>query len=252
MTRPSGSYRQLDVEKTITTLQTLRNRIRERFDASSLSRVAEELCDIAGESRSRIHWIERPHKGLRLMLGLVIIAAIALAAFGFQEVIRIEGRIGLSDLEWITNEILLLGAALLFLFGLEVRVKRTRALHALHDLRAIAHVIDMHQLTKDPSQILNPNARPTRSSPKRVLTPFLLTRYLDYCSEMLSLLGKLSALYAQSLPDPVVVAAVNDIETLANGLSRKIWQKIVMLDDVARLVNAPDGESTAPRRTDAS
>lgn len=117
-------------------------------------------------------------------------------------------------------------------------MKRTRALRVLHDLRAVSHVIDMHQLTKDPSQIMNPAAISTKSSPKRVLTPFQLTRYLDYCSEMLSLIGKLAALYAQSLPGPVVVAAVNDIETLTNALSRKIWQKIVMLDDIARVIDS--------------
>ncbi|MEO1983997.1 MAG: hypothetical protein ABGZ24_26075, partial [Fuerstiella sp.] len=44
--------------------------------------------------------------------------------------------------------------------------------------------------------------------------------------------------YAQSLPDAVVVAAVNDIETLTNGLSRKIWQKIVMVDDVVRFLES--------------
>jgi hypothetical protein len=58
-----------------------------------------------------------------------------------------------------------------------------------------------------------------------------LTRYLDYCSELLSLVGKLAALYAQSTSDPVVLQAVNDIEQLTNGLARKIWQKIMMLDD---------------------
>ncbi|MFM7924284.1 MAG: hypothetical protein ACKPJJ_29030, partial [Planctomycetaceae bacterium] len=57
------------------------------------------------------------------------------------------------------------------------------------------------------------------------------TRYLDYCSELLSLVGKLAALYAQSTSDPVVLQSVNDIEQLTNGLSRKIWQKIMMLDD---------------------
>jgi len=40
------------------------------------------------------------------------------------------------------------------------------------------------------------------------MTPFELGRYLDYCSEMLSLTGKVAALYAQDLDDPVVVEAV--------------------------------------------
>ena len=128
----------------------------------------------------------------------------------------------------------MLGAALFFLVSLELRLKRTRALQKLHDLRAICHVIDMHQLTKDPSQLLNSNATPTESSPERLLTPFQLSRYLDYCSELLSLIGKQAALYAQSLPDPVVVSAVNDIEILTTGLSRKIWQKIVIIDNAVK------------------
>ena len=36
---------------------------------------------------------------------------------------------------------------------------------------------------------------------------FELSRYLDYCSEMLSLTAKLAALYAQNLPDPVIIEA---------------------------------------------
>ena len=44
-----------------------------------------------------------------------------------------------------------------------------------------------------------------------------MTRYLDYCSEMLSLTNKLAALYAQYLPDAVVIDAVNDIEQLTTN-----------------------------------
>jgi len=76
------------------------------------------------------------------------------------------------------------------------------------------------------------------------MTAFQLTRYLDYCSELLSIVGKLTALYAQSLPDSVVVAAVNNIETLTTGLSRKIWQKIMQLDAWTDDQNTP---SDAPR-----
>ena len=62
------------------------------------------------------------------------------------------------------------------------------------------------------------------------MSRFELTRYLDYCSEMLSLTNKLAALYAQHLPDPVIIYAVNDIEQLTTNLSSKIWQKITILD----------------------
>ncbi len=249
------TYRQLDAGLTIETLDTLKKRIRERFEGTSLERVVDELSDIARESREKIAWIDRPHFGLRLAVVVVLLLAISVIGFGLNELINgqteeLSATDAIGLIEAATNEIILVGAALLFLFSLEVRIKRTRALQVLHDLRAVSHVIDMHQLTKDPSQILNPAATPTKSSPKRVLTPFQLTRYLDYCSEMLSLIGKLAALYAQSLPDPVVVAAVNDIETLTNGLSRKIWQKIVMLDDIARVIgNSPQPSHIASDET---
>jgi hypothetical protein len=46
---------------------------------------------------------------------------------------------------------------------------------------------------------------------------------------MLSLVGKVAALYVQDLDDPVVLGAVNDVENLTTGLSRKIWQKIMII-----------------------
>jgi hypothetical protein len=49
---------------------------------------------------------------------------------------------------------------------------------------------------------------------------------------MLSLIGKLAALYVQKFDDPVALAAVNDVEQLTTGLSRKIWQKIMILNAV--------------------
>ncbi|MEO2012731.1 MAG: hypothetical protein ABGZ53_00010 [Fuerstiella sp.] len=51
------TYRQLSAENTLSTLQTLRNRISERFGDSSLAGVAGELCEIAKESQKKINWI---------------------------------------------------------------------------------------------------------------------------------------------------------------------------------------------------
>ena len=56
-----------------------------------------------------------------------------------------------------------------------------------------------------------------------------LESYLDYCSEMLSIVSKLAALYAQNLDDAVVLSAVDEVEGLASRLSSKIWQKIIIL-----------------------
>ena len=67
-------------------------------------------------------------------------------------------------------------------------------------------------------------------SPKREMTAFELNRYLDYCSELLSLLGKIAALYGKQLDDPVALAAVDNIEALTTGLSRKVWQKVMLIE----------------------
>jgi len=90
----------------------------------------------------------------------------------------------------------------------------------------------MHQLTKDPEQLLT-NAPSTASSPVRTMTRVELGRYLDYCSEMLSVTSKIAALFVERFDDPVTLAAVNEIESLTAGLSRKIWQKISMLLNTA-------------------
>jgi hypothetical protein len=115
-----------------------------------------------------------------------------------------------------------------FLLTLEARFKRGRVLDALHRLRSLAHVIDMHQLTKDPTTLLNTH-QSTSASPPRTMTQFELTRYLEYCAEMEALIGKLAALYGDRMRDAQVVDAVNDVENLTTGLGRKIWQKITII-----------------------
>ena len=67
-----------------------------------------------------------------------------------------------------------------------------------------------------------------------MLSPFEVARYLDYCSEMVSLTSKVAVLFAQGFPDPVVTEVVSDIERVAAGLSQKIWQKIMILQSSCR------------------
>ncbi len=59
-----------------------------------------------------------------------------------------------------------------------------------------------------------------------------MTHYLQYCSDLLALISKIAALYVQKFNDPVTMSAVNDVEDLTNGLSRKIWQKIMIFDRI--------------------
>jgi hypothetical protein len=129
------------------------------------------------------------------------------------------------------NLMVLMFAGMWFLLTLEERLRRQRIQTWLHQLRAFAHVVDMHQLTKDPTVILNQGPR-TPSSPARTMSRFGLARYLEYCAEMLALTGKLSALMAGETEDHVVIAAAGDVETLCTDLGRKVWQKIMILGEL--------------------
>jgi len=226
-------YRCLDSEKILGTIETLGRRIDERFPGSGLGKVCQELLTIAGESRKRTIWIAKPQRSLRIITGTLVTIIIVVIFFALAHASRPRSGFDLVALVQVSeaglNVFLLLSAAILFLITAETRIKRRRALKAIHELRALAHVIDMHQLTKDPERLLSHRTE-TPSSPKLNLTAAELERYLDYCSEMLSLIGKLAALYVQKFDDPVALAAVNEVEDLTTGLSRKIWQKIMIIN----------------------
>jgi hypothetical protein len=225
-------YTHLDPYRTVATIEKLQRRIEERFRDSGLAAVCGELCATAHASRPRIERIARPNLILRGAVALVVVLMFAVLVY---TVSLMDLRIRTLDAaelvqvaEAAINDLVLVGAAIFFLVTVETRMKRARTLEALDELRAIAHVIDMHQLTKDPGRY-GAGVILTDSSPKQPMSSFELMRYLDYCSEMLSLTGKVAALYAQSFRDPVALAAVNEIEGLTTGLSRKIWQKIMIL-----------------------
>lgn len=229
-------YRRLNPEKTIDTVHTLHKRITERFPDSGLGKVCEELHRATLETMQRSAQIARPDYRLRLLTATVIVGIIAVLFYSISLMELTFSSIDAGELVQIIeaglNDVVLIGAAIFFLVSTENRHKRQRTLVALHELRAIAHVIDMHQLTKDPNAYTG-KVIFTESSPRPQLSIQDLTLYLDYCSEMLSLTGKVAALYAQNFHDAQVISVVNEVESLTTGLSRKIWQKIMILQRLA-------------------
>ena len=225
-------YRQLDAQKIVDTARILRSRIAERFPDSGLSKLGAEVATVGHETVERMQWIQKPHLPLRFGIYLLLTSILALFVALLLSLrgsdLREVGAF-IQTLEAGLSAIFFIGAATVFLVTWESRIKRGRALKALRDLRAMAHIVDMHQLTKSPEAAVA-QSPDTASSPKRDLSPFELSRYLNYCSELLSLIGKISALYSQTLDDPVVLNAVDDIEDLTTELSQKIWQKITLLD----------------------
>ncbi len=245
-------YRAIDPDLISAKTEALCKRIGERFPDSGLLAVGRELRDLVGESNATIAKMQRPHWPARVavFLGLVIIGgAVAGLVLAMPETTSFASLSDiLQGLEAGVNDVVFLGIAVFFLFTVEGRLKRREALRALHEIRSIAHVIDLHQLTKDPEQLISPRMG-TPSSPHHGLTRFELVRYLAYCSEMLSITSNAAALYLQRLDDSQVLDAVNNIQGLSTGLQAKIWQKILILDSLAFRAESPAGDApsaTAP------
>jgi Bacterial transglutaminase-like cysteine proteinase BTLCP len=229
-----SAYSELQIERILTTINKLERRIAERFPGQGLHRICVELGRVAHEAGAEVEHLRRPIWLLRIGVGLSILGIVAIV-FGIVTVVAPGAHVGTALTELVVaseaavNEVILLAIAIFFMLSLETRARRRTALKSLHRLRSIVHIVDMHQLTKDPEYLLSPEML-TTSSPERSMTRFELSRYLDYCSELFSLTSKVAALYAQHLRDPVILDAVNDIETLAASLSNKVWQKIMILD----------------------
>lgn len=244
-------FKRLDPQRILDTCRSLEARISGRFPGRGIAKVAGELVAQAQTTISETAALQPPIWGLRLLVGGVVLAGATLFALvGSVIPLNQLSRSSIGSFEGIEaglNIAVLGGLALTALVQIEARVKRRRAARGLHALRAIIHVIDMHQLTKDPSA-LSPDYPRRAESPERDLSPAELERYLDYCSEMLSLTGKLAALYAQAVPDEGVASAVNDIETLGSQLSAKVWQKITMIDIITGgATRAPAAKTARPK-----
>jgi hypothetical protein len=226
-------FRSLDPEKILITAERLQQRVAERFPDRGLAKVAAEVVALAQTVRDEVRQLQPPIWWLRGLVGMVVLAGAAVFLWvGSILPLREVGRDAIGSVESIEaaiNTLILAGLGLMALTSLEARVKRQRVARGLHGLRSVIHVIDMHQLTKDPVT-LSPEFIPTETSPTRDLDAVAMSRYLDYCSELLAITGKLAALYAQAVPDEGVAQAVTDIELLGASLARKIWQKISLIE----------------------
>ena len=224
-------YSVLDPEKIEKTARELALRVIERFQDNGIAKVSEALAELtsrhirqAGEA-ARKNWL------MQAVSFVLVFAGLGALGWGVWSLLLFFGldvaEVGsLQGLDSVLNIMIVIGAAIWFVLNLETRQRRDKVLAQLHELRSIAHVIDMHQLRKDPTAYYR---QQTEHSPNRDLTPSDLMAYLEYCAEMLAIIGKLAGLYMQNMNDAVVIEAANDIEDLAGGFSQKIWLKINVL-----------------------
>lgn len=173
---------------------------------------------------------------------ILVVAAVSVVAVvtAVRDALTRVGKLAafewLPVLESLINDLVFAGIAIWFLLSLADRVVRNDLIRRLHRLRSLAHIIDMHQMSKDPAPVLGRSvpadpaepAGPERVSP-RTMSARDYGLYLEYCSELLSLTSKAAALCAEESTDALVLDTVSEIENLTTGMSRKIWQKISLL-----------------------
>lgn len=223
-------FDKLDPKKLSETLQKRALKVHDVFPGSGLSQLAENLGRVAAdayvgsERLAHPNWLRRAICWLAVVL-LVLVAAVLMdvAANTVMRTGKLEdlSRLGIVLPVGLASGLSGLPLMFFWLINWEHRWKREQALRELHRLRCLVHVVDMHQLAKDPGA-----ATVTDVNGQRVMSPGELALYLDICTDLLSLAGKIAVLYAQSTLDQIVLEAVSDLEQVSTNLSVKIWQKI--------------------------
>jgi hypothetical protein len=237
-TSPAGDEVQLAAGHVGSTVEQLERRIHARFGERGLTKAARDLGSLvllvqseAAQSRERLRRTTLTARALSIT---IVAGAVVALAFSLRSAV-VDGLARTADwvplTESLVNDLVFAAIAVVFLWAFPERLERRDLLRLLHRLRSLAHVIDMHQLSKDPEQT-SPNYTPTPQSVQHGLDADQLHHYLDYCSEMLSLTAKTAALCAEHSTDGVVLETVSYIETLTTDLSNKIWQKISLLPQV--------------------
>lgn len=239
----TASYRTLDPEKLVAAACKLADKVNHSFPSSGLGALAREVSCLTRETIVRLTFIERPNWPLRIAVAVLVVLAV-LGPLIFSAMLQFRETVGsLGDFLEATDAglqmVLLLGASIAFLVTLEGRIRRNRALAAIAEFRSMAHLVDMHQINKDPG--IDHRPAPSGADRRTVRSDAKLVLYLDHASDLLALIGKLAAYYGQHLRDRVVLDAVNEIESLTTGMSANLWQKIQMTNQVRGMgIVAPD------------
>lgn len=232
------AYERLESVHVLTTVGRLEERIAARFPDRSLVRLTGELSRViardSGVSTRLLRRLAWTRLVSRVLMAIVVVAALGVFVWALRSAFvdgKLDGAGWLGLVDNGINDLVFAGLAVFFLYSIPERLMRTRALRTLHRLRSLAHIIDMHQLVKDPERLRDGYVR-TSASVDVDLDAEQLVIYLEYCSELLALVGKTAALCAEDSQDAVVLDTTSDIESLTVDISRKIWQKISAVNEL--------------------
>jgi hypothetical protein len=176
-TSPAGDTVQLAAEHVGATVAQLERRILARFGERGLTKAARDLGQLvvlvqseADESRDRLR---RTTLITRATGVVVVIGAVAALGISLRSVVT-EGLPNTAEwvplVESIVNDLVFAAIAVVFLWFIPERLERRTLLRLLHRLRSLTHVIDMHQLSKDPNRSAR-TTPPLRRASRMAWTP---------------------------------------------------------------------------------
>lgn len=232
-----SEFRHIEAGRLRETTAWLEKRIVATFPGRALGELAFDLGDLVGDVGEHCERLAKPNWPLRILVASAILLLFLLLGATFSALpLSAEGVTWIDLLQGIEaalNELVMAGLVVLFLASIENRRKRGQALAGLRDLRGMAHVIELHQMTKDPEIAM------ARAQGAEVdhLGPKELALYLSFCADLLSIVGKTAALYGQVLDDSVVLATVDEVEGVSSRAAGKIWQKMALIRATGPLIS---------------
>lgn len=213
----------LDPERLEAKIRELATACRSRFPDRGLPDRLDDLADLSADAAALADRVKgRTPLDFLIpavaMLGILAVAGLIGISFSF----RMEVPTSVLDVVEPLDAAVNLGILLLTFGFLVYRIvaerRRGRLLAMVHRIRSLVHLFDMIQLTK--------NLEPAEDAPLSIEDR---VRYLDHCSQGASLASKCAALLIAHHPDPPLVVAVNEVESVCSGISQKIWAKIAVL-----------------------
>jgi hypothetical protein len=218
---PNEKHR-LDPVRIVQTAENLARSISDKLPESTLASLAAELAAIARATDERARQARRPIYAIRCV-SLLAIGASLVGIFYLLGHIHTRWDFGtITEFFEATdagfNLLILLAGALWFLVTIEERVKRTRALASLGELREFIHVIDVTQLYYTPD-LYKVDPASSRTSLNLDYT------YLLFCTQMLAVISNLAPLYTRGATGDSIWRAASDVEMLANAIATKLVSK---------------------------
>ena len=161
MPAASDGYERLDPNAVQATVDRLVMRITRRFPDRHLGLVASQLSSLVREVTAQGSADRRRNRvvGWACRVAALLVVGVAVSAIVLAIKDALPDSSGIRGFQWLSvlesgiADLVYASIAVYFLTVLPNRLTRRRLLALLHRLRSLAHVVDMHQLTKDPERL---------------------------------------------------------------------------------------------------